>query len=73
MGSRTDRIGRVIRVHIGAEALVQLGAPVDRARSGAGDDAGDALKGDGAHIEEHPGDVEKRREEEDGLPPEEKR
>lgn len=36
-------------------------------------DVGDDLEFDGAHVQEHAGDVDERGEEEDALPPEEAR
>ena len=50
-----------------------MGAAVDGAGGGPVVDDGDDVEGDGAHVEEHAGDVEERGEEEDALTPDQNR
>lgn len=59
----THHIGEgVISIHFGAELGVELGAAVDGAGGETMRDNGNDLERDGAHVEEHAGDVEERGE-----------
>lgn len=60
--------GGIVGVHFRPELGVELGAAVHGPDGGAVLYDRDDVEGDGAHVEEHAGDVEQRGEEEDALP-----
>jgi len=65
----TNRAGGVVGVHVGAEPRVQLRAAVHRPRRLARDDPRHGVERERAHVQQHRGDVQQRREEEHRLPP----